>query len=180
MDRDNLYVSVHLYSEPHMTLITTVQSTVANTVQGFGDDWCVYRHIVPSNDGTPPSIIYIGCCKLTKLYDMTDARRNSEWRKLMTLDRALIVEIIAIGNKRECYQHRGRVIATSNPRPHCNVRGFDTTGAAVKIHCSNGAVYATQTEAATALQLSQSAISRHLAGDPGVATVKGYTFWRDE
>jgi len=138
--------------------------------------WCVYEHQCVLEPEKPPETILVGACRLTDCYKLIDGKTNSEWGRIYANGGAVLVRIIqlhddALTAKRAAIAH----IKTLPHPPRCNLRGVSMRGAKRPIICDqNGQEYATQGEAAEALGISQSGISRHMAGE--LAHVQGHTF----
>jgi hypothetical protein len=157
-----------------MTL-TPVTASLSGSLESLRKTWCVYEHRM---QGSPPPLVYIGACLLRDLWTAPDARRNTAWVKLVTIDTPLLISVTHIGTISECLNARASAIATH--RPVCNVTGRDISTTARLIRCSNGQTYRTQQEAAETLGISQSAISKVLRRVPHHVSVQGYTFSYDE
>lgn len=152
-------------------------SFTVGTPTTFTDDWCVYEHYIRSNDPTgaqPPTLIYIGACRLRDVFKLTDAGRNSEWRKIVTPETPLMISIVETGGRIEMQRSVGNRCRQLPSFPRCNLFGHDAFGIQKAIVCSNGKTYASQIEAARSLNLDQGAISKHMRGE--LRTVKGFTF----
>ena len=137
--------------------------------------WCVYEHHTPPANGEPPTIIYINACKLIDVFSFKDARDNSEWFRMYQNGGGLLLHILLITDDRnEAFRHAIERAKSMTPMPRCNLHGWNMRTAARPILCSNGVTYQTQAEAATALGLAQSNISRCLRGK--LNSVGGYRF----
>lgn len=154
-------------------MITQPENSIIVDTQTLGNTWCLYEHLAVLDAGQPPEIIMIGVCKLNDAFRLGDGRRNSAWSAIFANGGQIMVRIVATSE----YRHEMTLQATrriqSNP-PRCNARGFNLRGTARPIKCSNGQVYGSQKEAAAALGLDASSISRHMRGD--TQHVSGYTF----
>ncbi len=140
------------------------------------DMWCVFEHQVVLKEGDPPTVIQIGACKLTEVYRLTDGKTNSEWNDIFRNGGSVLVRIIGTTlEKAEAFRHATDLIRAMEPKPVCNLRGYNLRGQARAVRClNNDRRYATQTEAANDLGISASGISRHLRGD--LSHVSGFRF----
>lgn len=137
--------------------------------------WCVYEHWSNAGDGQPPRLIYINACRLTDTFRFKDARDNSEWFRIYQNGGAIMVNIVLITEDRNEATRQAIERCKAQPTiPQCNLHGWNMRTAARPILCSNGVTYQTQAEAATALNLAQSNISRCLRGQ--LNSVGGYRF----
>lgn len=156
-----------------MTMIKQDSNVIIDTAIGV-DHWAAFEVHATLTEGAPPEIIYVNACKLHDVYKLTQARINSEFARMFANGGMVMVHIIATGNdRREIIEYALRHQKSLPLPPRCNVVGHLMTQAHRIIICSNGKEYKSQTDAALALGVAQSAISRHLRGD--LATVKGYT-----
>lgn len=137
--------------------------------------YCVYQHhSYLTETSMEPVIVYIGTCKLVDVFMFPDARRNSEWLRLINAKSNLRIVITHIGDKNDCYNQH--VNSVSHYRPHCNMRGHIASHTQ-KIRCiETGEIFNTQTEIVKTHNVSTSAVSNHLAKRPGHNTVKGKTY----
>jgi hypothetical protein len=139
------------------------------------DLWCVYEHWITVTAGEPPELIYVGACRLSEVFDMRQAKNNSDWTAIMAVDREIMLTIImTTPDQREAMNASIRHTKTRPTMPRCNLHGFNMFGQSRRLLCSNGEQYENQTIAARTLGLNQGAISRHLKGE--LQSVKGYTF----
>jgi hypothetical protein len=154
----------------------TLNAFIQTTPNDAASLWCVYEHHLAKPAPQPPEIVYIGACLLRDAWTLTDARNNSEWAKLFADGSQPIgIHIVSITNDRHKAQNAAVArVRTITPMPRCNVYGHTLFGATRSLLCSNGQTYANQTEAASMLNVSQSAISQHMRGT--LKSVKGYTF----
>jgi hypothetical protein len=137
--------------------------------------WCAYEHLMQFDDGEPPKVIYVNFCKLLDVHRLAQARRNTEWIRLTEGNRLVIVRVIATSQDRLLVQrHASEHMRAFSPMPICNAKGFVATAQRRKLYCSNGQQYDTQQQAAQALGISQSAVSKHLKGN--LNHVAGYVF----
>lgn len=146
-------------------------------VRTVGDIWCVYRHQYPSVDGQPPVILYINACRLTDVFEMNEARNNSDWATVYANGGAIMLEILSVhATAGEAQSTAHRLIKSMNPFPRCNLHGYNMHRSARPILCSNGVTYKTQSEAASALRINQGNLSKHLREPDVLKSVGGYTF----
>ena len=150
-------------------------AVVVETIRPF-DMWCVYEHQVVMTEGEPPQVIMIGTCRLTEVYKLVDGKRNTEWGKIFRNGGSVLVRIRATSDdKREAYRYAQDLLRDSNPRPLCNLKGYNARMMGRRIECvNNGQTYRSQSEAAQALGLHQSSISRHMNGE--LEHAGGYRF----
>ena len=154
--------------------MTGQRSIVMETMSKFKEQWCVYQHLDADD-----AILYIGTCKLTEAYQFPDARTNSEWIKRVTPATVIQVRILWTGTRMECANERGRLVMTTNPRPPCNMMGFETLGTVQQVTCNEtGQTFDTQMDACRTMNLPQPSLSSHLAGRAGFPRVKGYKIGR--
>jgi hypothetical protein len=155
-----------------------IKQTVFNATALAGDfpsAWCVAEYSVIDQTGAlPPVSMIITATKLRDVFTFAEVSRNSEWRKCVTAEHAVLVTVTLIGDRPTCQREANRAVMARNPRPRCNMYGFNSFSLARPILCSNGETYQNQAEAARILDLNQGAISRHLKGE--LRSVKGYTF----
>lgn len=161
-----------------MTL-TALTVSIPGTLGQLRKAWCVYEHYMQTNPELPPERIYIGACLLRDVWAAPDARRNTEWLRIVNDDTQLLTVLTGIGTITEALNHRAAAIM-SGAMPRCNQVGRDISNSRVRIMCSNGQSYPTQAEAAAQLGVAQSSISKLLRGAPGFKSVNGYTFWYAE
>lgn len=150
-------------------------SVVVDTNRPY-DQWAVYEHQVVMVEGEPPQVIMIGVCKLTEVYRLHDGKRNTEWLSIFKNGGSVLVRIRAIATDRgDANYYAQDLLRASNPRPVCNMKGFNARAVSRQIECiQNGKTYATQAEAARDLGLHQAGISRQLNGE--IAHVGGFQF----
>ena len=138
-----------------------------------GKTWCMFEHLVVFDATKPPEVILVGVCPLAEVTRMTDGRRNSIWVDIFRNGGQVMVNIIATSESKSDLVRRA-VKRLNELRPRCNAHGFNMKNASNRIECSNGKTYDSQRDAAVALGLDASAISRHLRGH--TSHVMGYTF----
>jgi len=141
----------------------SIQATASQLAAGL---WCVYDHHINGDH------IYTGCCRIDAVYVMTEARNNTAWQTVTASDQPITISIVALGNKIDMMRQSAARIRER--RPYCNINGFNAKGAQKRIKCSNGVTYNSQLDAAKALGINQSQISRHLRGE--FTHVKGLQF----
>lgn len=137
--------------------------------------WVVYEHWWFNPDGAD-QIVYVNTCMLKDVFYMREARNNSHWLKWFAdTGHQVRVRIIATyGNMIDAQRAAITHLKKFNPMPPCNEYGLQLSYAGRPLLCSNGQEYATQSDAAMALGVSQSNISEHMRGRR--KNVKGYTF----
>lgn len=149
-------------------------SLIVNT-RPNAEPWCVYEHHVALEAGQPPQVIHVGACRLIDAFRLGDARQNTEWQAIFEHGGHVLVRIVSTtDNRMEAIQAARAHLATFNPMPRCNMHGYNARGTARPVRCSNGITYRTQSEAANALGITQSAVSQHLAGH--IKSAGGFTF----
>lgn len=135
--------------------------------------FCAFEHLATFSPNEPPEVILVGVSALHEVFQMTDGRRNSEWNRIFYNGGQIMLRIYAVSeDKAELIRWATRRVQEIKPR--CNVVGFNLRGAAQRVTCSNGVTYDSQKDAAQALGIDASAISRHLRGY--TSHVAGYTF----
>jgi hypothetical protein len=160
-------------------MIVPQTSRIVDFMGDFHEKWCVYEIWTYNEAETRDECIFIGVCRLVHLFNFPDARRNTEWPKRVTQRTVITVIIRASGTAPECYNERGRLFSTMQPRPICNAQGFDTHGTTTRVICNEtGQTFETQTDACATLGINPGRLSQHLNGRPGARTVNGYTFRR--
>lgn len=129
--------------------------------------WCVYEHQVVLKEGEPPSVIMIGACRLREVYLLIDGKTNTEWAKIYANGGSVLVRIVGVTlDKMEAMRHAQTLVRSATPTPICNLQGYNIRGSARAVRCiNNDTRYNTQREAAEALGVSASALSRHLRGE---------------
>lgn len=158
--------------------MTPQAATIIDRLDQLRDRWCVYEHWLFNDTHQCDVLVYMGLCKLSQVFGMPDAHRNSEWGKLVTPATVLTIKITATGTHVECANQRGRNLLALTARPHCNQLGFDMTGTSARIVCNEtGQEFSTQAECAEAQGISQGNLSLHLAGK--LRKVGGLTYRRE-
>jgi hypothetical protein len=143
----------------------------------FRSDWCVYE-IWMHDPNVPPDyyrMIYIGHDKVREVWSLVRPMRNTEFQRLVADDTFISIRIRYRGDEHNCRNEAYRRVR--NESPHCNTKGFDTTGMQRAIICNQmpGIEYRTQAECAAALNINQGLLSTHLSRNHPKA-VKGMTF----
>ena len=137
------------------------------------DDWCTYEHLVTIEEGAPPTVLMVGACKLTHVYNLADGKRNSEWVNMFRNGGQVLVRIAATGNKHDMFKYAHQLV--QQYKPIANVQGHNLKSARRAVVCiTNDKRYDSQIDAANDLGLHQSAISRHLKGE--LKSVSGFQF----
>lgn len=145
-------------------------------VHRSANTYCVFEHHLQIAPGQPPEIILVGMSRLTDIYKLIDGKTNSDWAAIFANGGSVMVRIVATSTDKSEARRAAAVHARSlNPAPRCNIHGFNVRGISRKIMCNNGVEYDSQLAAAEELNLSQSAISRHLRGE--LAHVGGFRFY---
>lgn len=137
-------------------------------------DWCTWEHHAVLAEGEPPTVIMVGACKLSEVYNMSAAKANSEWKRIFARGGKVMVRIVATGpDKHHCYVHATKLM--KQYAPVCNLNGHNLKHTRKSIRCiNNGRVYNTQAEAARDLGLDQGSVSKHMRGM--AHTVQGFMF----
>lgn len=148
------------------------ESQITETPDGMLSQYCVYMHRYGPDD----TLIFIGVDRLIHVFSCPEARNNSEWCAITQSKETLQINIVATGTHGVCLSLRSQLLLQH--QAICNIRGRHVGGATVIECVETEQRYATQTEAARATGVSQSAISAHLRGDERFKTVKGLTFRR--
>jgi hypothetical protein len=159
------------------TTLRIFNGNVIGTVDAFPKLWCVYQHIINSPSGNMP--VYVGICRLHDVFEFPDARRNSSWLEIIGRSGlAFEIKIIATSeHKFECFRHANDLVRSS--QPYCNVNGMQIGNSKTSVTCNEtGETFATASRCAAAEGISASALSKHLNGQAGWATVKGKTYRR--
>jgi hypothetical protein len=137
------------------------------------DVWCVYEHHMMFEAGQPPTLIYVATCKLIDVYQMREARNNSDWCQLAAIGYPLIVRIIkTTADRREAFNFTVKHVKSFTTMPRCNLHGYNLFAAKRTIVGDDAREYASQAAAARALGCSQSAVSQHLNGN--LDSIKGH------
>ena len=140
------------------------------------ENWCVFEHQVMMQADEPPQVILVGACRLLEVFKLTDGRGNSDWTEIFKNGGSVLVRILAITyDRQEAFREAARLARDMDPRPRCNLVGYNLRGKSRAVVClNNGERYVTQTEAAEKLGIHGSAISRHLKGD--LSHAQGFKF----
>ena len=141
------------------------QSTTIGTIDQLQKDYASVSY----STGDPFAVIWVGVVKLHDLYKFIDPGENNQWRHHVTPHTQLVVTIHYTGSKIECQIESSKLIVKH--KPVCNMTGHSHSK---RIACSNGQIYATQSEAAQALGLNQGGISSVLNGR--LQSISGYHF----
>lgn len=150
---------------------TPAQSFVVARTHEIGRLWCLYHH----HDATD-QIAYIGVCKLNELFQCPDARQNSEWIKRFGDNEAIVIKL-QMTSFDEVTLNNTRFRQVQELKPVCNMIGFTTFGARVRIICNEtNEAFDSISHAARVHNLTQSALSAHLNNKPGHKSVKGKTY----
>jgi hypothetical protein len=159
----------------HIMTITPCDSSLIIDTAPERPQWVAFEYQASMSPGAPPTVIYVGASPLTEVYRLGEGRSNSEFADIFRNGGHVLVRIIAIGDRHDIVRHAINYMRDNfETVPRCNLRGFNTKGMNRAIRCSNGTTYDSQTEAARALGISQSAISQVLSGK--LTHAGGYTF----
>lgn len=141
------------------------QSTTIGTIDHLQKDYASVSY----STGDPFAVIWIGVVKLHDVYKFIEPGKNNQWRHHVTPDTQLVVTVHYTGSRIECQIESSKLILKH--KPVCNLTGHSHSK---RISCSNGQIYATQSEAAQALGLNQGGISSVLNGR--LKSISGYYF----
>lgn len=146
--------------------MSTIKKCDASIILDTSPDrpmYCVYEHYASFEMGKPPELIFVGASKITTLLHFQEARKNTEWARMLGYGGQVMVRIIATGEDlRECQRYAIQHLNQLPRYPRCNMRGTERRGVARAIQCSNGQVFQSQKEAARVMGVTESALSRHL------------------
>jgi len=133
---------------------------------------CVYSHYLENRR------MYVGVCKVSQVMLCPDARRNTEWVKLVqpAQDDVYLSIDYASETLGDCFNKQSLIVR--NTRPHCNVNGMRLGGRGAVTCVETGKTYRNATEASHAMGISLGALSNHLNARPGYKRVGGFTFKR--
>lgn len=163
------------HAEQHAMTMQPADCALIVDVRQTATTYCIFEHHLQITPGQPPEIIMVGMSKLADVYKLIDGKTNSDWAAIFANGGSVMVRIIATcTDKSEARRAAAVHYRTLNPAPRCNIHGFNVRGISRKILCNNGVEYDSQLAAAEELNLSQSAISRHLRGE--LASVGGFRF----
>jgi hypothetical protein len=157
-------------------LITKFNASIVLDVRRARDTWCVYEHQVVMQPGEPPETIFIGACRVIDVYDMVDARSNSEWQNIFANGGQVLINIIGTTlNRVDAMRTASEMTKTAPVIPRCNLLGHNLRSQRRPILCLNNNVrYETQLHASADLGIHASSISRHMRGQASHA--QGYKF----
>lgn len=158
-----------------MTIVKADSSLAVDTKSARGL-WCVFEHLAQFVADKPPEVIFVSVCKLSEVYRLIEGVRNSEWNRIFAEGGTVMVRIVATTEeKHEAQRYAVQHMRTLEKHPRCNLHGVLQHGRTRPImEIESKIVYASQTDAASKLAISASAISRHLNGQ--LSHVNGYTF----
>ena len=144
---------------------------IANLTQ-INTFWTVYKLTDINN-----TVLYIGVAKLSEIYKINEARKNSEFIRLVNHNSLIGIEITHIGDEKFCRNEAFRQVW--DIKPVCNVKGKASHGYRTAIECvETGETFPTISAAANSHGVAQSNISSHLAGKTGYRSVAGKTYKR--
>lgn len=148
--------------------------TLTDLVSRFNAQWCVYEHHLHNPETGEAELIYIDACSLTNVYQLREARANTEWQRIVTPNSWLYVKVIWTGPRADCLKEAHRHKNSLPAVPRCNKYGYSTVGQQRQVECSNGIQYENQLDASLKLGINQGQLSRHLSGQ--LKHVRGLTF----
>lgn len=154
--------------------VTPCDSSIVLDTRPQRPTWAAFEYQASLTAGAPPTVIYVGAAPLTEIYRLGEGRSNSDFCDIFRNGGHVLVRIIATGEREPCLRYAMDHMRQFESVPRCNRLGFNVKGMARQVHCSNGITYATQSAAALALGLSQSAVSQVLSGK--IAHAGGFTF----
>lgn len=146
---------------------------IMTTMDDLKNNWGVYLIFNPSEG----KVVYIGYCKLTKLFAIPDARANFAVTSTLGKDTAIVLQIldICLEKGEAIRKHRERIVEYGKPEANIMAEALSNG----KILCiDTGEQWATITEAAEAHGVDAGALSRHLRNVPGHITVGGKVYKR--
>ena len=149
-----------------MTLIQCDASVVVDT-RNVAETFVVFEHQVAFMPNQPPEVILVGSCRLMDLYKLRDPRNNSEWAEIFKRGGTVLVRIVAVSDNRlEAQRYAMQHMRSFPAMPRCNARGYNSRRVSRPIIChSNSQKYRSQKHASDEMGISQSVLSRHLAGE---------------
>ena len=160
------------------------QCFLTESIAAFRTQYCLYAVFTTiehyQNKENPVAPFYIGVCKLSEVFRLPDAWRNTKFQELRDEHSIMINIMETCPNETELYARRTSLVKQF--RPLANITGYSQVNSRAIITCVEGpqvgTTYRNQTEAAQRNGISQSAISNHLNGVPGYETVRGCKFTR--
>ena len=140
-------------------------------------DWCCYTIHMIRPDTNKFEMIYVGTSRFIDFPQLIDARKNHKFLELVAQRDSYSVRIETFGPRNECQMDMQRIFI--DKKPLCNMNGGQTRFALMDIWCSinGGTIYHTQEDAARALGVHQSRVSKVLGKKPGHNTIKGCTLF---
>lgn len=159
-----------------MTNTTPADASIIVDTQRNNETWCVYEHQAVMRQGEPPETILIGACRLTNVYHLQEGKTNSEWTRIFGAGGQVLVRIVSTAPTRsDAFRVAAERVRNADPQPRCNMLGYSMRTKRQAVVClNNGVRYETQQDAALALGIHASAISRHLRG--GANSAQGFKF----
>ncbi len=155
------------------TTTATTNGYVIAKPNEFETLWCCYEHWTATPNG--PMMFYVGCCRLIKAFEFTDARKNTAWLEMMKSDIMVEVRVVATGKRVDCNNRMMEAVRTH--QPYCNKQGMRIGKEKRAVVCDlTGQQYASAKECAAAEGIAQSSLSNHLNNLPGYSTVRGKTY----
>lgn len=144
-----------------------VDTSLVIDTQKVSETYCVFEHHIQTALDRPPEVILVGACRLIDVHRLIEGKHNSEWSTIFAGGGHVMVRIVAVGtDKQEIARYAMQHARTFDPMPRCNLRGFSMKGGKRPIKdLTTGEIYPSQSEAANALGMAQSALSRHLRGE---------------
>lgn len=157
---------------------TTIKSMDADFFYNFKECeilTCVYSHTVVYPEEN--KIMFIGVCPLKDVLLAPDARKNSAWREHVSHLESVNLTIHATAEKPyEAHNFAANLIRTTNP--YCNITG-QIDGSNGKVRCTtDGREFESASKAAEFYGFTAGALSRHLSGKTGYATIHKKKFIR--
>jgi len=147
--------------------------TIASTMCEISAAWAVYMLY----DSATAHVKYVGCCRLTELFNVPDARANVLFDEVFGPDKSLILRMINMHDDKNKAMSAQRKLIHEYSVPEMNQVSSLTRHA--KIECINtGEVFDNAAHVCRAHGLPQPALSNHLNNKSGYNTVKGRTYRR--
>lgn len=160
------------------TALLPVTSDVMYSYSEFPSCWCVVEYWTKEHIDAEWRFTMLYVCELRQAYTFHGLYRNPVWRDMVKPDMLINARVTHVGDVISCRRHMDTRLNTMPVKPPANVHPAHWIMKVSRLECSNGQTYRNQSEAARQLGLTQSAISKHLAG--GLDHVKNYRFRRVE
>lgn len=146
---------------------------ISTTPHDISLTWVIYA----LHDGATAQIKYIGLCRLTELFRIPDARSNILFDQMFTPDTSFLIRVISTHKDKSeaSTTHRHAIYEHNSPE----MNGASSIARHANIQClETGETFVSASHACRSHGLSQPALSSHLNGKTGYATVKGRKYIR--